>query len=222
MDYIFISYSSKDKNYVRSLKDELLRRRFNVWVDEQSIRSGGHWMDELEQAVIDCAALVVVMTPNSRDPNSWVHNEIATARAHRKPIHPLLLAGERFFSLSSIQEVNVTDGRLPPKYFYDALAADVSSYNAAHRTSSGATPTDAKPAHPLSPPFSLAVEYQNFRGERKTFAVDPKTIRIPEGRGYPSRKHLSMCVAPTGTRIALNRHKILNLSEVERVLARRY
>lgn len=120
MSYIFISHSSKDKEYVRGLAAELRKRGFDVWVDDKAIRSGEHWMAELEQAVINCAALIVIMTPNV-DRDSWVHNEIALAKEHKKPIHPLLLRGRRFFSLANLQYTDVTNGQLPHKRFYEVL-----------------------------------------------------------------------------------------------------
>ncbi len=121
MSHIFISHSSKDKEYVRELAAELRNRGFDVWIDDKAIRGGDYWMDKLEQAVINCAALIVIMSPNSKIPKSWVHNEIAVAREHEKPIFPLLLGGRRFFSLASSQATDVTNGQIPPERFYATL-----------------------------------------------------------------------------------------------------
>ena len=49
----------------------------------------------------------------------------------------------------------------------------------------------------------------NYRGERKTFTADPGSVRDLGG-------HLSMCVEPTGARIALKRDSISNLASVDR------
>ena len=172
-------------------------------------------MAKTAQAVNDCAALIVVMTPDSEDPASLVYKEIALAKERDKPIFPLLLAGDRFLSLIDLPYTKVTSGQMPPEGFYNALREKVPLEAISQLPRSAAEPAPA-----LSRKYSLAVGYQNFQGERKTFAVDPRSIRIPMGRGKPSKKHLSMCVAPTGIRIALERKKISNLAEVERALAR--
>jgi hypothetical protein len=121
MAHIFISHSTKDKEYVRKLEAELRKRGFDIWVDDQAIGAGEQWMTKLEQAVNNCAALIVVMTSNSADPNSWVHKEVGTAIKRKKPIFPLLLGGDVFFSLSDLQYTDVTKRQMPPKRFYRTL-----------------------------------------------------------------------------------------------------
>ena len=63
------------------------------------------------------------------------------------------------------------------------------------------------------PDFSnpLTVQYTNYQGQQKTFTADPGSVRDLGG-------HLSMCVEPTGARIALKRHYISNLALVEEAL----
>ncbi len=122
MGHIFISHSSEDKKYVRALETELGKRGFEVWVDDQAIRYGTHWMNEIEQAIIGCAALIVVMTPNSAHPESWVREEIITAKKNDKPIFPLLLDGTGLFGLGSLHHTDVTNGQMPPERFYKELS----------------------------------------------------------------------------------------------------
>jgi len=57
----------------------------------------------------------------------------------------------------------------------------------------------------------LNIQYRNFRGEDKNFVADAATARR---RG----NHISICVQPTGKRIALSRDRIANLQEVERMI----
>ena len=66
------------------------------------------------------------------------------------------------------------------------------------------------------PDFSnpLTVQYTNYRGEQKTFTADPGSVR-------DLGRHLSMCVEPTGARIALKRDSISNLASVEEALGQR-
>jgi hypothetical protein len=74
--------------------------------------------------------------------------------------------------------------------------------------------TKSKVAKSFNPGGRLIqVRYTNFRGEEKTFSGDPRTLRR---RG----NHISLCVCPTGIRLALARGRILNLAEVDAVLSK--
>ncbi len=64
------------------------------------------------------------------------------------------------------------------------------------------------------PGRNIAIRYRNFRGEEKLFNADADT-------GKRSKKHVSVCVAPKGIRIALARERILNWNEVDEALPQR-
>jgi hypothetical protein len=59
----------------------------------------------------------------------------------------------------------------------------------------------------------IQVRYKNFRGEEKTFSGDPRTLRR---RG----NHISLCVSPSGIRLALARGRIFNLAELDALLSK--
>jgi len=61
--------------------------------------------------------------------------------------------------------------------------------------------------------YAISVEYENFRGEQKTFLGDWRSLRT-------RRHHISLSVAPTGQRIALSQDRIQNLAEVSAAVAR--
>ena len=123
-DYVFISYSHKDKAYARQLGDDLRERGFEVWRDDR-IDFGSRWWQTIVEAVQGCAALIVVMSPDS-EASEWVEREVQLALRERKPIFPLLLRGKGFAILITRQYVNVTDERMPPSDFYDRLRQVVS------------------------------------------------------------------------------------------------
>jgi hypothetical protein len=60
-------------------------------------------------------------------------------------------------------------------------------------------------AHPIS------VEYQNAAGERRIFTAEKDSLRVRHA-------HMTLCVAPTGRRIALQWSRILNRASVEQAL----
>jgi len=76
-----------------------------------------------------------------------------------------------------------------------------------------ATPTSFSPPATGGEPFAnpIEIQYVNFQGEAKTFAGDADSLRA-------KGKHISVCVQPTGARIALSRKRIQNADDVNAVL----
>jgi serine/threonine protein kinase len=59
--HLFISYSRQDTDYVRILKGDLTNNLFQVWMDD-NIEQGDQWFNEINGAIQDCAAMLVIMT----------------------------------------------------------------------------------------------------------------------------------------------------------------
>ena len=60
------------------------------------------------------------MSDNARA-SDWVNNELTYAHCRGKKIFPLLLKGDTWLSVASIQYVNVRNRRLPEESFYKTL-----------------------------------------------------------------------------------------------------
>jgi|GEM_PF-3331566 len=120
MAAVFISYSKKNREYARKLADHLLANGFDVWIDDR-IDYGENWERVIFRAIDDCAAFIVIMTPQSYD-SDWVLRECAHAEHRKKPQFPMLLDGEVFPRYRLTQYVNVTDGSQPPRDFMERLA----------------------------------------------------------------------------------------------------
>ena len=117
--HLFISYSRKDQSYVRKLADHLREQRFEVWIDDR-IDYGDRWWRTIVQAIRECAAFLLVMTPDSEE-SDWVEKEILLASDEKKPIVPLLLRGKVNPLCINRQAVDVTGGALPPKELLQRL-----------------------------------------------------------------------------------------------------
>jgi hypothetical protein len=72
----------------------------------------------------------LVMTPRSFT-SHWVQCELSYALEMKKPIFPLLLEGERWFSVSAIQVVDVKNGEIPPDRFFQTVSASIVNLNVA-------------------------------------------------------------------------------------------
>jgi hypothetical protein len=119
MSHVFISYSRKDQDYVSLLAQALESHRLPVWLDDH-IDYGTTWPRVIQDHVERCAVFLVVMSPRSED-SLWVQNELTLAQKLKKPVFPLLLEGEHWFQILTIQSVDVVGGKLPPARFYDTL-----------------------------------------------------------------------------------------------------
>lgn len=120
MNHIFISYSHKDKNYAHKLQRNLQEQGFDAWVDDR-IDYSVRWPREIEKRIKECMAFILIMSPNSHE-SDWVQNELNFARQLEKPIFPLLLDGDAWWHVSTMQYADVRKGKLPPTSFFVRLA----------------------------------------------------------------------------------------------------
>jgi tetratricopeptide (TPR) repeat protein len=120
--YVFISYSHKDADFATRLVARLDALGIATWINRERLDTGDRWLRVIRDKVDGCAALVVIMTPESED-SEWVEMEIARARAKRRPILPMLVSGSVFFSLGAMQyDVVGRDGEVPPTLLSKILA----------------------------------------------------------------------------------------------------
>ncbi len=120
MTYIFISYSRSDSEYAHQLANFLESEGFDIWIDGRGIDYGDRWWRTIVKAIENCAAFIVIMTPES-EASEWVEREILLAQRDKKPIYPLLLKGREFALLITTQYVSVTDGNVPKQDFLKKL-----------------------------------------------------------------------------------------------------
>ena len=85
---IFISYSRHDSEFVDRLIHELERRGYDAWVDREDIRGGAAWGASISQAIRQCQAVIVVLSPRSASSDN-VAKELSLADHHKRPIIPL-------------------------------------------------------------------------------------------------------------------------------------
>src|SRR5947209_10658287 len=91
MAKLFLSYSRKDGEKARRLTSWLEREGHDVWVDEDDIGGGASFSSEIENALTECEAVLVLWSPNSVK-SAWVRDEAAFGRDAGKLI-PLSVDG---------------------------------------------------------------------------------------------------------------------------------
>jgi len=89
MPDLFISYSRKDKDFVRRLDESLKSRGREAWVDWEDIRPTEDFMQAIYGAIEGVDTFVFVLTPDSVD-SVVCGREIAHAAAHNKRMVPIV------------------------------------------------------------------------------------------------------------------------------------
>jgi tetratricopeptide (TPR) repeat protein len=89
MAEIFVSYSRKDKDFVRRLDEALKSRGREAWVDWEDIRPTEEWMQAIYAAIEGADTFVFVLTPDSVA-SEVCGREIAHAAANNKRMVPIV------------------------------------------------------------------------------------------------------------------------------------
>ena len=103
---VFISYSRKDKEFVRRLDEELRRRDREAWVDWEGIPPGDTWEKTIYGAIESTHTFIFVLTPDSIA-SEVCGKEAAHAAANNKRLVPIVhrdIAADRV--PKSLRELN--------------------------------------------------------------------------------------------------------------------
>ncbi|MEO1667239.1 MAG: TIR domain-containing protein [Chloroflexota bacterium] len=120
LNYIFISYTHHDSDFVERLRSDLRDREISVWVDFIGLKAGTpDWEQAIRDAIRDSRAVLLVASPQARE-SFYVRDEIAVANMEKKPLYPVWADGEHW-----IDSVPLGMGRIQ---YIDARA---NSYDAA-------------------------------------------------------------------------------------------
>jgi hypothetical protein len=105
--YVFLSHSTQNKDIVKQIAAHLDASGVPFWMDTKDIRVGSRWVKTLENAILSCSAMLVVMSRAARE-SEWVESETLLALDHKKPILvamiedvplPLQLMSRQYISL---------------------------------------------------------------------------------------------------------------------------
>src|SRR5437773_2690820 len=88
---VFLSHGSPDKPWVRSLRDELVKLGLKVFLDEQDLKPGEHWVPRLSDEVFQSRAMVLVLSAATPPERPWVKIEWTSFLAAHGPISGRLI-----------------------------------------------------------------------------------------------------------------------------------
>lgn len=96
--HIFLSYSRRDADMMRRVRDDMFGARLPVWTDELIEPGTPAWFREVESAIEKAFAIVVLLSPDAKG-SEWVGKEIEYAQMLKKMILPVLVRGEAAFAI---------------------------------------------------------------------------------------------------------------------------
>jgi formylglycine-generating enzyme required for sulfatase activity len=152
MAQVFISYSHKDSSYAHQLADNLLNWGIEAWIDDR-IDYGTSWPRVIQENLDACPVVIIILSTNSYN-SDWVLSELSYAQAKKKDIFPILLEGENWVSLSSIQYIDARDKSLPKNEFFIHLQRTLG--NPVGRKSSSVRRSSRTLGRKLILPFGLS------------------------------------------------------------------
>lgn len=86
---VFISYATKDKDYVHQLAKELRRLNIDIWID-QDIPKGADWGDSIEKALKETDIMLLILSEASAV-SEYVTHEWSFFMGSGKPVYPFVL-----------------------------------------------------------------------------------------------------------------------------------
>ncbi|MBV8859050.1 MAG: SUMF1/EgtB/PvdO family nonheme iron enzyme [Acidobacteria bacterium] len=121
MPHVFVSYSTHDTWYAYKVAGALEYAGWEVWIADPTRNSREFW-PEIKEAIKESGAVVVLMSPRSRESN-WVMQEAGFAQGADKQLILLLLEGEVWTDLAGDSHIDLrgTIPALPGAEFYSAL-----------------------------------------------------------------------------------------------------
>ena len=86
---IFLSHSHLDKEFATALTSGLQGHGFEVWIDRQDLQAGDAWRAAISHAISECAAFLVILSPNCVASNNVV-KELSIAESKNRHIVPIM------------------------------------------------------------------------------------------------------------------------------------
>lgn len=86
---VFVSHSSKDREFALRLEASLEARDIQAWLDLRNLEGGEDFDKKIEAVILHCTCLLVILSPDAVE-SRWVRSEIHLAFDHDIPIIPVM------------------------------------------------------------------------------------------------------------------------------------
>ena len=110
---VFLSYNTKQEDFAELVKMKLENQGIEVWKDTYEIAAGTEWRNEIDQGLLSCDAIIVLLNETSAK-SSYVTYEWAFALGSGKHIIPILFEEcEIHPRIEILQYLNFKNGQRP-------------------------------------------------------------------------------------------------------------
>ncbi len=107
---IFLSYSRRDREKMRVLREGLVAQGFSVWSDEVLEPGSPSWRRDVQQAIEGAGCIVAVLSPEAKE-SEWVGEELGYAKIRKLRIFTVLVRGDESnaipFGLTGVQWIDM-------------------------------------------------------------------------------------------------------------------
>jgi TIR domain-containing protein len=123
---VFMSYARSDSDFALKLAQDLRTANVALWIDQLDIGAGDTWDHAVEEALQECAGLLVILSPSAVASRS-VMDEVSFALEEGKKVYPVLYRDCQVpFRLRRVQHISfVNDYSNGLSRLLRALAGDV-------------------------------------------------------------------------------------------------
>ncbi len=88
MGFVFISYSSKDREDAEALQNILKNSGIKTWMAPEDIPAGATYSAAIIEAIRECSCVLLLLTENAQG-SRWVPKEVERAISYGKPVLPV-------------------------------------------------------------------------------------------------------------------------------------
>ena len=163
----FISYSRKDKDFVRRLDAALKTRKREAWIDWEGIRPTEEFMQAIYRAIEAADTFIFVLTPDSVA-SVVCGREVAHATAHNKRLVPLVQC--------DVDAAKVPEGLAKLNWIF---CRDSDDFEKAVDTVITALDTDLEWVHAHTRLLTRAIEWES-KGKNNSFVLRGVDLRAAE------------------------------------------
>ncbi len=113
--HVFIAYKHEEKPFVDALIHQVKLAGFQIWVDAENLKAGENWREEINFAIKDAFALIVIITPDAKI-SEFVTYEWSFAQGAGIKVIPIMLHDTFRLhpQLELLQYLDFTDQARPP------------------------------------------------------------------------------------------------------------
>jgi len=227
---VFLSHRSQDKVWTEKLARSLREQGVDAWLDKWEIKPGDSIVERIDEALTNCACLLLVLTPASVNASAkWVQTEWQSYLTRQLSggqevirLIPLLLRETAIPSILS--HIKYIDFRNEAEFDEHFLELHKAIHDISDRPALGMdTPDDVKKKIRLAKYQQVAAAMASIEEAAARLAGESKSIIPGENRVYPMSESLAMFRQAFGKLQELSRgHALFStkaLGELHRTVA---